>query len=74
MKLPLLPFLLLAAAASASLTPWLALAAGWAVLIVLVLAAINWYRSRVEQTVTEQIVARIQKGRLIRFKQPKEMR
>lgn len=48
MKL-VLAFLLLAAAAAAALSPWLALAAGWAGLIALLLAAIDWYRTVIEQ-------------------------
>jgi hypothetical protein len=68
------PLLLLAAASAASLSPWLALAGAWALLIVLLLAAINAYRSRVEQTMTEVVVGRIQRNGFIRYKQPKEYR
>ena len=63
--------LILAAVASASLSPWLALTAAWAALIVAVLVAVNWYRGRVEQTVSEEVIARLQRNGLIRFKHPR---
>ena len=70
----LLALLLLAASASASISPWLALIAAWAGLIVVLLAAINAYRSRVEQTVTEQRIATIyeRSGRLVLRRAAKE--
>lgn len=46
---PLAALLLLAAGASASLSPWLAVAAAWLALAVLLLAAINSVRTAIEQ-------------------------
>lgn len=68
---PLAALLLLAAATAASLSLWLALAGAWAALIVALLAAINAYRSRVEQSVTEEVVGRIQRNGFVRVKGPR---
>jgi Flp pilus assembly protein TadB len=58
----LLGLLLLAAAAAASLSPLLAIAAAWLALIVAFMAGVNWYRGRLErrarrrEPMVEQIV------------------
>lgn len=62
----LLALLLLALAASASLSPWLLLLTGWAALIVGLLAVVNWYRSRVEAA-PDKVIATIyeRSGKLV---------
>lgn len=70
----LLALLLAAAAASASLSPLIAIAAAWAGLIVGVMAAVNVYRSSLERGTAppDVIVARVQKGRVIRVHKKQE--
>lgn len=69
----LVPLLLLAAAASASLSPWLAFAAAWAALIVLLLAAVNRYRDSLEQSGdgSEEVIGWIEAHRFVRMRSRK---
>lgn len=67
---PLALFLVLAGAAGASLSPWLALAAAWAALIVLVLAGINAYRDGLEERGdgSETVIGWIEAHRVVRMR------
>jgi len=70
-------FLLLATAASAALSPWLALITGWAGLIVVLLAGINAYRGWLEASANklltsgklvggEVVIGRLQRNGFVR--------